>query len=102
MARNHTPYGSCQWEAGGMKWDLGQVTIRNAHVHDNDCRGLWADLNAHDTLIENNLIEDNRAEGIAYEISQGAVIRDNQVYGNGDAATGGTGTAASRWPPAPT
>ena len=85
-----------------MKWDVGQVTIRNAYVHDNDCRGLWADINAHDALIEHNLIEDNFAEGIFYEISRDAVIRDNRVYGNGLAAPAGTGTAASRWPPAPT
>ena len=83
LARNHTLHASCLWEGGGMKWDVGQVTIRNAYVHDNDCRGLWADINAHDALIENSLIEHNRAEGIAYEISHGAVIRGNQVYGNG-------------------
>ena len=88
LARNHTLRASCLWEAGGMKWDVGQVTIRNAYVHDNDCRGLWADINAHDALIEHNLIEHNRAEGIFYEISQGAVIRDNQVYNNGSAANG--------------
>ena len=88
LARNHTLHASCQWEGGGMKWDVGQVTIRNAYVHDNDCRGLWADINARDALIENNVVEHNRAEGIAYEISQGAVIRDNQVYGNGYAADG--------------
>jgi Right handed beta helix region len=63
LARNHTLHASCQYEAGGMKWDVGQVTVRNAHVHDNDCRGLWADINAHDALIEHNLIEDNQAEG---------------------------------------
>ena len=62
-----------------LQWDFGQVTIRNAYVHDNDCRGLWADINAHDALIENNLIEHNLTEGIFYEISQGAVIRDNQL-----------------------
>jgi len=83
-----------------MKWDFGQVTIRNAYVHDNDCRGLWADINAHDALIENNLIEHNLTEGIFYEISQGAVIRDNQVYRNGYGADGwywggGIGIAAS-------
>jgi hypothetical protein len=48
-----------------MKWDVGQVAIRNAHVHDNDCRGLWADINARNALIEHNLIEDNVTEGIA-------------------------------------
>ena len=57
-----------------MKWDVGQVTIRNAHVHDNDCRGLWADINAHDALIEHNLVENNRDEGIYYEISQDAGV----------------------------
>ena len=83
MARNRTLHADCTYEAGGMKWDRGQVTIRNAHVHDNDCRGLWADINARGALIEHNLIEDNREEGIYYEISQDAVIRDNHVYGNG-------------------
>jgi hypothetical protein len=83
MARNHTLHESCDWEAGGIKWDDGQITIRNTHVHDNDCRGLWGDINAHDALIEHNLIEDNRDEGIFYEISQDAVIRNNHVYGNG-------------------
>ena len=66
-----------------MKWDVGQVTVRNAHVHDNDCRGLWADINARDALIEHNLVEGNRAEGIFYEISRDAVIRHNRVYRNG-------------------
>jgi hypothetical protein len=88
LARNHTLHASCLWEAGGMKWDFGQVTIRNAYVHDNDCRGLWADMNAHDAVIEHSLVEHNLAEGIFYEISHGAVIRDNQVYGNGYAADG--------------
>lgn len=88
LARNHTLHAPCQWEAGGMKWDVGQVTVRNAYVHDNDCRGLWADINAHDALIEHNLVEHNLREGIFYEISQDAVIRYNQVYRNGYAANG--------------
>ena len=46
LARNHTLHAPCEFEGGGMKWDVGQVTIRNAYVHDNDCRGLWADINA--------------------------------------------------------
>ena len=83
LAHNHTLHAACDWEAGGMKWDVGQVTIRNAHVHNNDCRGLWADINAHDALIEHNLIEDNFAEGIFYEISRDAIIRHNQIYDNG-------------------
>ena len=38
-----------------MKWDVGAVTIRNAHVHDNDCKGLWGDIYAHGVLIEHKL-----------------------------------------------
>ena len=89
LARNHTLHDSCDYEAGGIKWDVGQITIRNAHVHDNDCRGLWADINADHALIEHNLVERNKAEGIFYEISQDAVIRNNQVYRNGYAASRG-------------
>jgi parallel beta-helix repeat protein len=88
LARNHTIHASCDFESGGMKWDIGQVTVRNAYVHDNDCRGLWADINAHDALIEHNVVEDNRAEGILYEISQDAVIRNNRIYRNGLRASG--------------
>jgi parallel beta-helix repeat protein len=58
-------------------------------VHDNDCRGLWADINAHGAVIEHNLIQDNWAEGIYYEISQDAVIRYNRVDGNGVRASKG-------------
>jgi parallel beta-helix repeat protein len=83
LARNHTLHERCHWESGGIKWDAGQITIRNVHAHHNDCRGLWGDINAHDALIEHNLVEENREEGIYYEISQDAVIRNNHVYGNG-------------------
>ena len=88
LARNHALHASCDFESGGMKWDVGQVTIRNAHVHDNDCKGLWADINAHDALIEHNLIENNRQEGILYEISRDGVIRHNQIHGNGHGGNG--------------
>ena len=88
LARNHTLHAPCDYEAGGMKWDVGQVTIRNVHAHHNDCRGLWADMNAHDALIEHNLVEDNLAEGVFYEISRDAVIRNNRIYRNGARVSG--------------
>ena len=89
IARNRTVHASCGFEAGGMKWVIGRVTIRNAHVHHNACKGLWADINANGALIEHNLVEDNWAEGIFYEISQNAVIRNNQVYRNGNGERSG-------------
>ena len=82
MSRNHTLHADCGHEAGGMKWDLGFVTIRNAIVRGNDCKGLWSDGNGK-ALIEHNLIEGNRYEGIEIEISQDTVIRDNRIYRNG-------------------
>ena len=98
MAYNHTLQAPCDFEGGGMKWDVGRVVIRNAHVHDNDCRGLWADINAHDALIEHNLVQGNHAEGIYYEISRNGVIRNNRVFRNGFVASawnGGGITVAS-------
>ena len=88
LARNHTLHAPCDYEGGGMKWVDVQITIRNAYVHDNDCKGLWADINAHNALIENNLVEDNFGEGIMIEISRDAVIRNNRVYRNGIRAKG--------------
>jgi parallel beta-helix repeat protein len=88
MARNRTLHAGCGYESGGMKWDKGQVTVRNAHVHHNSCRGLWADGNSHDALIEHNLVENNAEEGILYEISQDAVIRNNLIYRNGFSGSG--------------
>jgi parallel beta-helix repeat protein len=82
LARNHTRHADCGFEAGGMKWDKGRVTIRNAHVHDNDCKGLWADGNG-TGLVEHNRIEDNNAEGVYIEISNDAVVRHNRIYRNG-------------------
>jgi parallel beta-helix repeat protein len=100
LARNHILRAPCDFESGGMKWDFGKVTIRNAYVHDNDCRGIWGDINARDALIENNLVVGNRASGIYYEISQDAVIRNNHVFRNGldagaEFAGGGGITVAS-------
>jgi hypothetical protein len=82
LARNRTLHAACRYEAGGMKWDQGHVTVRNAHVHDNDCRGLWADINGKG-LIEHSLVQGNAAEGVYIEISQDTVIRNNRIYRNG-------------------
>ena len=82
LARNHILHADCGYEAGGLKWDVGSITIRNTIVRDNDCKGLWSDGNGKG-LIENSLVEGNREEGIYIEISQQVVIRNNRVYRNG-------------------
>ena len=74
---------SCGFEAGGVKFVGVNTTVRNTFTHHNFCKGLWWDINAANTLIEGNRIEDNWDEGIFYEISQDAVIRNNAVRRNG-------------------
>ena len=74
---------SCGFEAGGVKFVAVHTTVRNTFTHDNFCKGLWWDINAANTLVEGNLVQDNWDEGIFYEISQDAVIRGNTVRRNG-------------------
>jgi hypothetical protein len=80
LARNHTLHAACDWEAGGMKWYVGQIAIRNAHVHDNDCRGLWADINAHDALIEQDRLDSTPPA----HLLDGLDVHDNLICATAD------------------
>src|SRR5262249_30999707 len=82
----------CGFEAGGFKWVATHVTVTNSRVHDNACKGLWTDGGTHDSVITNNTIYNNWTEGIFIEISSGATITGNTVYGNGF-RTNGNGCA---------
>jgi hypothetical protein len=68
---------------GGIKfWAVNGADVRGNWVHDNRSVGLWADTNNNDFLIENNLIENNDAEGVFYEISYNLTLRNNVIRGN--------------------
>jgi parallel beta-helix repeat protein len=72
------------WEAGGAKIALSDgVVFRGNHVHDNGGPGLWCDIDCHNVVYENNLIENNQQMGIHHEISFKAVIRNNVLRNNG-------------------
>jgi hypothetical protein len=72
------------WQAGGVKIALSDgVTFRGNHVHDNIGPGLWCDINCHNVVYEDNLVERNQGTGIFHEISFNAIIRDNVVRHNG-------------------
>jgi Right handed beta helix region len=76
--------GSACWDAGEAKWvNSLNLTIRNNHVHDGFCNGLWLDVNNRNTLIEGNRIENNAGIGLIHEIGFDATIQDNAVRGNG-------------------
>jgi parallel beta-helix repeat protein len=74
---------SCGFEAGGMKWVGNDITVTNSKIHDNACKGLWADLGAINSTLTNNQVYNNWDEGIFFEISKSATIQGNTVYGNG-------------------
>ncbi|MFN2606336.1 MAG: right-handed parallel beta-helix repeat-containing protein [Acidimicrobiales bacterium] len=84
----------CGCSGGGKLWDTQGAKITNNWVHDNKNVGLWADTDDIDVLISGNYIEDNDSEGIFYEISYNAAIRNNTlkrnaiVKGQAFAATG--------------
>jgi hypothetical protein len=59
------------------------VTFRSNHVHDNVGPGRWCDINCHNVVYEDNLVERNQGAGIFYWISFTATIRDNVVRHNG-------------------
>lgn len=72
------------WEGGGLKATRTDgLVVRSTSSHDNDGPGLWTDIDAVNTLYEDNTVTDNTAAGIFHEISGAAVIRGNTVQGNG-------------------
>jgi parallel beta-helix repeat protein len=72
------------WEAGGTKfWSTDGLVVRNNWSHDNHGPGLWSDHDNINILYEDNLVEDNYANGIFHEISYGGVIRNNTIRRNG-------------------
>jgi parallel beta-helix repeat protein len=59
------------------------VTFRgNWSHHNND--GIWFDTENTSSLIEGNLVEDNWRNGIFYEVSSGATIRNNVIRRSND------------------
>ncbi|MCE9667892.1 right-handed parallel beta-helix repeat-containing protein [Myxococcus stipitatus] len=72
----------CGCTGGGKFWDVRGARVTNNWVHDNRGTGLWADTNNIDFLFEGNYIESNDGEGIWYEISYNATIRNNTLRRN--------------------
>jgi parallel beta-helix repeat protein len=83
---------SCGYEGGGVKWTADNATVTNSKIHDNACKGLWADLNADNAKIVDNNVYGNWDEGIFIEISSGAVVTGNTVSLNGLKNDNGSGS----------
>ena len=81
---NTAGFGPARWEAGAVKFAANNgLTVRGNFVHHNHGSGLWADVNAINTLFENNRVEDNDWRGMLYEISYKGIIRNNTFRRNG-------------------
>ena len=87
--------------SGGIKfWAVNGADVRGNWIHHNHGPGLWADTNDNDFLIEDNVIEDNDAEAIFYEISYNAVIRHNAIRRNNVVAGGKRASRGDKFPSA--
>jgi hypothetical protein len=72
----------CGCTGGAKFWDVDGADIRGNWVHDNRGAGIWADTNNNDFVIEENLIEDNDAEGVFYELSYNLILSGNTFRRN--------------------
>jgi hypothetical protein len=80
---NYAGYDS-RWEAGGTKfWRNEKLVVRNSCVHNNNGPGLWSDIDNFDVLYDGNRVFLNADDGIKFEISYTATIRNNTVAWNG-------------------
>jgi len=73
----------CGCDGGGKFWRVNGAVVTNNWVHDNKSVGLWADMDNRGFDIENNYISGNYAEGIVYEASYNAVIKNNTFLRDG-------------------
>jgi hypothetical protein len=77
-----TQVPGCGCSGGAKFWAVDGADIRGNWVHHNNGAGLWADTNNNDFIIEGNLIEDNAAEGLFYELSYNLVVSGNTFRRN--------------------
>lgn len=59
------------------------VAFRGNWVHHNPGSGIWYDSAGFGGIVEDNLVEDNAYDGIAYEATDGGLIRRNTLRRNG-------------------
>jgi hypothetical protein len=77
-----TQQPGCGCTGGAKFWAVNGADIRDNWVHHNHGAGLWADTNNNDFIVEGNLIEDNEAEGLFYELSYNLIVSGNTFRRN--------------------
>jgi parallel beta-helix repeat protein len=75
--------GGCN-DAGGSKWVRTRDLVVTGNVfRNNQCNGIWLDIDNYGSLVANNRSVHNAGSGIVHEISYAAGILDNTVEANG-------------------
>ncbi|HEX6444302.1 MAG TPA: right-handed parallel beta-helix repeat-containing protein [Streptosporangiales bacterium] len=72
----------CGCTGGGKFWMTLDAHVLDNWVHDNHGAGLWADTNNAGFLIKGNYLSGNDAEGVIYEASYNAAVKDNTFVRN--------------------
>jgi parallel beta-helix repeat protein len=86
---NNTEKVDPGWEGGATKFaHVDGLTVRRCRVFSNYGMGLWTDGNIRNIVVEDCLAYRNLGPGIFIEISHQAVVRRNQLGGNGYGTTG--------------
>lgn len=82
---NNAIYHHYANEGGAIKFAACyDLHVHHNRIHDNNGKGLWADINNEVVVFEDNLIYNHSEDGIAVEISLGpTTIRNNRVINNG-------------------
>ena len=90
---NTDGYWRADWEAGGFKGTFSTTVVRNNTSHNNEGVGIWFDIDNINCDVYGNVITDNYADGLRFEISFDSEIHDNTISGNGYryATSGGRG-----------
>lgn len=81
------------WESGGFKATKSSGVFSGNRVERNLGVGVWYDVDCKGDTVQDNVIADNAADGIRFEISYDGVIRRNTVTGNGFGMGRGGGTS---------
>jgi parallel beta-helix repeat protein len=70
-------------DGGGKTMASSRITFDRNEVAYNRGPGIWFDNGVVDVAATNNRVHDNEADGIFFEISDGARIAGNSVWNNG-------------------
>src|SRR5262249_6495135 len=84
---NLSGFDSVNWAGAGVKVvAFSNLVLDQNDVYNNNGPGLWCDIGCQEVAFSNNRLHDKRGAGILFEISSGAKIHNNVIWGCGPAA----------------